>query len=74
MSRRAAMEVTIRQRSFHALLPMALLAAPPAAALPAVDGPSGKLMFVHGGSGGDKWTGLEGALTVPLGAAFRPAA
>lgn len=52
---------------------MALLAAPPAAAqqaLPAVDGPSGKLMFSHGGSGGDKWTGLEGAVTLPLGQRF----
>jgi hypothetical protein len=52
---------------------MTLLATSPAVAqqaLPAVDGPSGKLMFIHGGIGGDKWTGLEGAVTVPLGHRF----
>ena len=73
MFRRLAMEVTIRHRSFYALVSMALLAAPPAVAqqtLPAVDGPSGKVMFIHGGTGGNNWTGLEGAVTVPLGQRF----
>ncbi|MBN9471239.1 MAG: hypothetical protein J0J10_20935 [Bosea sp.] len=67
------MEVTIRLRPFHALLTMALLVASPAAAqqtLPAVDGLSGKVMFIHGGTGGDNWTGLEGAVTLPLGQRF----
>jgi hypothetical protein len=70
---RPTMEATIRHQSFFALASAALLTAFPAVAqqqLPAVDGPSGKLMFVHGGTGGDKWTGLEGALTVPLGHRF----
>ncbi|HEV2509759.1 hypothetical protein [Bosea sp. (in: a-proteobacteria)] len=67
------MEATIRHQSFCALVAAALLAATPTAAqqpLPAVDGPSGKLMFIHGGANGDKWTGLEGAVTVPLGHRF----
>ena len=67
------MEATIRHQSFCALVAAALLAAAPTAAqqpLPAVDGPSGKLMFIHGGANGDKWTGLEGAVTVPLGHRF----
>lgn len=67
------MEATIRDRSFFTLVCAALLAGSPAAAqqpLPAVDGLSGKMMFIHGGAGGDKWTGLEGAVTVPLGNRF----
>lgn len=73
MSDRPTMEATIRHQSFCTLLFAALLAASPAFAqqpLPAVDGPSGKVMFTHGGTGGDKWTGLEGAVTVPLGHRF----
>ncbi len=67
------MEVTIRHRPFYAFLSTAFLATSPAVAqqtLPAVDGPSGKLMFIHGGANGNNWTGLEGAVTLPLGHRF----
>lgn len=67
------MEVTIRLRPVYALVSLAMLSTPPAAAqqpLPAVDGPSGKVMIIHGGVGGNKWTGLEGAVTLPLGERF----
>ena len=73
MSDPPTMEATIRRQSLCTLVSAALLAASPAFAqqpVPAVDGPSGKLMFIHGGTGGDKWTGLEGAVTVPLGDRF----
>lgn len=73
MSHRLAMEVTIRPRSFYALMSMVSLAASPAAAqqaLPAVDGLNGKVMAIHGGTAGNNWTGLEGAVTMPLGQRF----
>jgi hypothetical protein len=67
------MEVAIRLRPFFAVVSLALLSATPTTAqqpLPAVDGPSGKLMFIHGGMGDNRWTGLEGAVTLPLGQRF----
>lgn len=73
MSRRLAMEVAIRLRPFFAVVSLAMLSATAAAAqhpLSAVDGPSGKLMVIHGGMGGNRWTGLEGAVTLPLGQRF----
>lgn len=55
------------------LVALLLLAALPARSqqtLPAVDGLSGKLMFSRGAADGDNWTGLEGAVTLPIGNRF----
>ena len=63
----------MRHQAPFALISMMLLAALPAQAqqtLPAVDGPSGKLSFTRGGANGDDATGLEGAVTLPLGQRF----
>lgn len=67
------MEVAIRLRPFFAVVSLAMLSATPATAqqpVSAVDGPSGKLMVIHGGLGDSRWTGLEGAVTLPLGQRF----
>jgi hypothetical protein len=67
------MEAAMRPVTLVALIATALPAIVPAKAQetpPAVDGLSGKLSFGRGSADGKTWTGLEGAVTVPLGNRF----
>jgi hypothetical protein len=63
----------MRTATFSTLAATVLLVAVPAhsqEALPAVDGPSGKLTLSGGGGNGNPWGGLEGAMTFPLANRF----